>query len=138
MERKANEMMGVTFNGQVTFQGPMFDIHDNKDVHIEKLDKMEDSPACDIPTAEKRQEELCLFIHPSVPEQQEWQVHDEIKRLVKRQGLQEICKYLLQMKEERLVLLPQLAEKAYNELARMGMPTGDGYSLKTFTKYYQR
>lgn len=38
----------------------------------------------------------------------------------------------------RLVLLPQLAEKAYNELARMGMPTGDGYSLKTFTKYYQR
>ena len=49
MERKANEMMGVTFNGQVTFQGPMFDIHDNKDVHIEKLDKMEDSPACDAP-----------------------------------------------------------------------------------------
>ena len=33
-ERKANEMTGVTFNGSVTFNGPMFDIHDNEHVHI--------------------------------------------------------------------------------------------------------
>ena len=26
--------MGVTFNGSVTFNGPMFDIHDNEHVHI--------------------------------------------------------------------------------------------------------
>ena len=28
------EMMGVTFNGSVTFNGPMFDIHDNENVTI--------------------------------------------------------------------------------------------------------
>lgn len=28
------EMMGVTFNGSVTFNGPMFDIHDNEHVTI--------------------------------------------------------------------------------------------------------
>ena len=28
------EMMGVTFNGTVTFNGPMFDIHDNENVTI--------------------------------------------------------------------------------------------------------
>lgn len=33
METK-KEMMGVTFQGSVTFQGPMFDIHDNAHVTI--------------------------------------------------------------------------------------------------------
>jgi len=33
METK-KEMMGVTFQGSVTFQGPMFDIHDNQHVTI--------------------------------------------------------------------------------------------------------
>ena len=28
------EMTGVTFNGSVTFNGPMFDIHDNDHVTI--------------------------------------------------------------------------------------------------------
>ena len=32
MDKK--EMMGVTFNGSVTFNGPMFDIHDNEHVTI--------------------------------------------------------------------------------------------------------
>lgn len=32
--RKATEALGVTFNGSVTFNGPMFDIHDNQHVHI--------------------------------------------------------------------------------------------------------
>ena len=32
MDKK--KMMGVTFNGSVTFNGPMFDIHDNKSVTI--------------------------------------------------------------------------------------------------------
>lgn len=34
MKRQASDLLGVTFNGNVTFQGPMFDIHDNKHVHI--------------------------------------------------------------------------------------------------------
>lgn len=86
----------------------------------------------------QKDEVLSLLVHPAVDEKQEWLVHDEIKRLVGRQGLQEICQYLLQLKAERKVLLPQNAEKAYNELVRLGMPSGEGYSLKTFMKYYKR
>ena len=46
--------------------------------------------------------------------------------------------YLYQLSIEKKVLLPQNAEKTYKELVRMGMPNGDGYSLKTFMKYYKR
>lgn len=34
MEKKASDLMGVTFNDKVTFNGPMFDIHDNQHVHV--------------------------------------------------------------------------------------------------------
>ena len=34
MERKSSDALGVTFTGSVTFNGPMFDIHDNQHVHI--------------------------------------------------------------------------------------------------------
>jgi len=87
---------------------------------------------------QERDEELFHFIHPLVDSAHEWQVHDEVKRLVRRQGIQEICRYLSQLSEAQKVLLPQNAEKAYNELVRLGMPDGEGYSLKTFTKYYKR
>lgn len=33
-EKKQNEGFGVTFTGNVSFSGPMFDIHDNENVHI--------------------------------------------------------------------------------------------------------
>lgn len=33
-KKKESSMTGVTFNGNVTFNGPMFDIHDNEHVHI--------------------------------------------------------------------------------------------------------
>jgi len=84
------------------------------------------------------EEELCHFIHPSVDPQHERQIHDEIKRLVARQGIQEICMYLQQLNEDNKILLPQGAEKAYDELVRMGMPNGEGFSLKTFMKYYKK
>jgi hypothetical protein len=86
----------------------------------------------------EREGKTTLFVHPSVDENHEWQIHDEIVRLVTRQGIQEICKYLLKLSNEDKVLLPQNAEKAYKELVRLGMPDGDGYSLKTFMKYYKR
>ena len=34
MMKVKKKMMGVTFNGSVTFNGPMFDIHDNEHVTI--------------------------------------------------------------------------------------------------------
>ena len=81
-------------------------------------------------------EELFHFIHPSVDEDQEWAVHREVKRLVKRNGVQEICLYLKQMATEKKVLLPQLPSVAYAELVRMGMPCGEGFNESTFRKYY--
>ena len=89
-------------------------------------------------SAPAQREGLTFFIHPSVDAEQGWQIHDEIVRLVARQGIQEICKYLSQLSEAQKVLLPQNAEKAYNELVRLGLPDGEGYSLKTFTTYYKR
>ena len=86
----------------------------------------------------KREGKPTILVNPSVSADEELQIHDEIVRLVTRQGIQEICKYLSQLSESQKVLLPQNAEKAYNELVRLGMPDGDGYSLKTFTKYYKR
>lgn len=34
MDKKMSEALGITFMGNVTFNGPMFDIHDNKEVVI--------------------------------------------------------------------------------------------------------
>ena len=90
------------------------------------------------PLPEQGDEELFHFIHPTLDAAQEREVHDVVKRLVRQQGLQEICTYLLQMREEQKILLPQNSERAYTELVRMGMPDGEGFSLKTFMKYYKR
>ena len=57
-------------------------------------------------------DELFHFIHPTVGPSMEKKIHDEIARLVKRHGIQEICQYLLEMRDEKKVLLPQGAEKA--------------------------
>ena len=83
-------------------------------------------------------ESLFHFIHPTVGPDREWQIHNEVKRLVAYQGVQEICTYLIQMRQEEKVLLPQMPERAYQELVRLGMPDGEGYALKTFMKYYKR
>ena len=81
-------------------------------------------------------EELFHFIHPSVDEDQEWAIHREVKRLVKRNGVDEICFYLKQMATEKKVLLPQMPSVAYAELVRMGMPCREGFNESTFRKYY--
>ena len=80
--------------------------------------------------------ELFHFIHPSVNEQEEMIIHNEVKRLVKRQGVQMICQHLLQMKEDEKLLLPPNPSVVYNELVRMGMPQNGGYNENTFRKYY--
>lgn len=85
---------------------------------------------------QEHDEELFHFIHPLVDSAHEWQVHDEVKRLVRRQGLQDICLYLVQMVKEKKILLPPMPSVAYAELVRMGMPSGEGFSESTFRKYY--
>ena len=81
-------------------------------------------------------DELFHFIHPAMDEDQERKIHNEVKRLVKRQGVQMICQHLLQMKEDEKLLLPPNPSVVYNELVRMGMPQNGGYNENTFRKYY--
>ena len=82
-------------------------------------------------------DELFHFIHPSVNEDQEMNIHNEVKRLVKRQGVQMICQHLLRMETEGKLLLPPNPSAIYKELVRVGMPQGDGYSEKNFKNNYR-
>ena len=83
-------------------------------------------------------EELFHFIHPAIDDKEALCIHNEVKRLLIRSGIQEICKYLFQMAKDKKILLPQSPLIAYQELLRMGMPTGEGYNEKTFYKYYMK
>lgn len=123
------------FNGNIT--GCVFAMPGSNVTQqgAEKAEQPNESP---ISNHQEKDEELCHFIHPSVDGQQEWQIHDEVKRLASRQGIQEICRHLQQMRKDQKVLLPQSPSTAYTELVRMGMPSGEGFNEKTFQKYYNR
>ncbi len=88
------------------------------------------------PPMPDRDEELFHYIHPSVDSKDEWRIHDEVKRLVRRNGIQEICQYLSEMKKEKKIMLPIAPSSAYTEMVRMGMPTSNGFNENTFRKYY--
>ena len=83
-------------------------------------------------------EALFHFIHPEIGTDEEQRIHQQVKRLVNRFGVQEICKYLGQLAEQNKIFLPQSVEVAYTEMKRMGMPDGEGYAYKTFAKYYRK
>lgn len=83
-------------------------------------------------------EELFKFIHPAITGEEERMIHEQVKKLVTRQGIQEICQYLTKLESEGKIYLPQSADKAYTELVRMGMSDGEGFSKKTFMKYYKK
>lgn len=83
--------------------------------------------------------EIFRFVHPALEEEEEWRVHREVERLVKRFDVQEICMRLNQLKKEGKVLLPQNTKNAHEELKRMGMPAEKaGFEYKTFCKYYNK
>ena len=81
-------------------------------------------------------EELCKFIHPTIGDEDGRQIHEEIKRLVRRNGVQMICEYLQKMARDEKILLPPIPSIAYAELVRLGMPTGEGFSEKHFRNHY--
>ncbi len=87
-------------------------------------------------TTSDHQEEMFHFIHPSLDDEEGWKIHNEVKRLVARQGIQEICQYLSQLSAEKMILLPKMPSVAYEELVRMGMPSDGGFNENTFRKYY--
>ena len=83
-------------------------------------------------------EEKFHFIHPAMDEEQETQIHNEVKRLVKRQSIQMICQHLAHMQNEGKLLLPPNPSAIYKELVRIGMPQGEGYSEKYFKNHLNK
>ena len=83
-------------------------------------------------------EEMFHFIHPSLEDEEGWKIHNEVKRLVKRQSIPDICQYLKKLASEEKILLPLMPSVAYAELVRMGMPNGEGFSEKYFRNCYMK
>lgn len=83
--------------------------------------------------------ELFHFVHPLLEDDKAWDIHRCVRHLVSRFGVQEICGYLSELKNEKKILLPQSLLSAYEELRRMGMPCdAKGYDYKTFAKHYNK
>lgn len=83
-------------------------------------------------------EELSLFIHPSLDDEEGWKIHNELKRLVRRQSLADIIKHLRKLESNNIVLMPIVSSVAYDELVRLGMPNTGGFSKEHFRKQYFR
>ena len=142
-----NSFPRVSFTGPITVNGPMFDIHDNQHIHfnVPQPDSEKDATLEEHSNVQSSHdmassvhtEELFHFVHPSVESKDEWRIHDEVKRLVSRNGIQEICQYLKELKRDKKILLPQSPSIAYAELIRLCMPKGGGFNEITFRKYYR-
>lgn len=130
----------ITFSGDITVNGPMFDIHDNEHVYIgratEKATNMDDNSVRE--TRVRRNEERFHFVHPEIEDEEAWRIHDAVKRLVAYQRVSEICAYLKELKQKGKVMLPPIPSVMYTELVRLGMPTGDGFSEKHFNNSYMK
>jgi len=88
--------------------------------------------------SQDRNEERFHFVHPEIEDDEAWRIHDAVKRLVAHQRVPEICAYLKELKQKGKVMLPSNSANMYNELVRLGMPTGDGYSEKHFSNSYTK
>ena len=47
----------------------------------------------------ERNEELFHFVHPELDEAEAWRIHDAVRRVVRLQGIQMICQYLVEAKD---------------------------------------
>ena len=88
--------------------------------------------------AQERNMERFHFVHPEIENDEAWRIHEAVKRLVVYQKVPEICTYLRELKQKGKVMLPSNAAIMYNELVRLGMPTGEGYSEKHFSNSYTK
>ncbi len=86
---------------------------------------------------QERDEEKFHFVHPELDEEQGWRIHDAVKRMVAYGKVADICRYLEELSKKGQVLLPQSPSVAYQELVRLGMPNGEGYSEKYFSGQYK-
>ena len=86
----------------------------------------------------ERYEDLFHFIHPELDETEARRIHNTMKRLVAYQRIPEICSYLKELKQKGKVMLPSVSVVMYNELVRLGMPSGEGYTEKHFSNSYTK
>ena len=123
--------------GQQIAHVDKIEAHFDKDMTMQVSDSPAiaptDTPGVPVPSSP----ELCHFIHPSIDDAAALQLHEELVRLCRRFGIQDICSPLHRLSLEKRLLLPG-TNAAYAELQRMGMPCGEGFSYKTFAKYYRK
>ena len=136
-------MPGAQMNGYVKEQNNYFG-------NVQKLtgSEVNDNPVVDAELvttnkpihqeAQERNEERFHFVHPEVEDDEAWRIHDAVKRLVAHQRVPEICAYLKELKQKGKVMLPSISAIMYNELVRLGMPTGEGFSEKHFSNSYTK
>lgn len=138
-----NVMPGAQMNGYVKEQNNYFG-------NVQKLtdSEVKENPVVDAELvttnkpihqeAQERNEERFHFVHPEVEDDEAWRIHDAVKRLVAHQRVPEICAYLRELKQKGKVMLPSISVIMYNELVRLGMPTGEGFSEKHFSNSYTK
>ena len=138
-----NVMPGAQMNGYVKEQNNYFG-------NVQKLtgSEVKENPVVDAELvttnkpihqeAQERNEERFHFVHPEVEDDEAWRIHDAVKRLVAHQRVPEICAYLKELKQKGNVMLPSISAIMYNELVRLGMPTGEGFSEKHFSNSYTK
>ena len=80
---------------------------------------------------------LSFLIHVAKTNEEAQEIDNELKRLAQFPSVAEICAHLKVMAKEKKIMLPE-AKKAYNEMVRLGMSTGRGFSEKTFVNNYGR
>ncbi|MDO4497967.1 MAG: hypothetical protein Q4B58_09105 [Bacteroidales bacterium] len=82
-------------------------------------------------------EKLFGYIHPLLDEAEAVKVDRAVRRLCMNFGMQEICEFLVQLKQEGKVLLTSNPNAMYDELVRMGLPSEkEGFSFRSFQRYY--
>lgn len=107
--------------------------------HFENVGQMNKTDAGSSEQSSLQEDKLYKHLHPSIDLKNEGiEIHKAIERLVKNFGVKEICQYLLDMAKAKKILLPEQPSIEYEELKRIGMPHGDGFSLGNFSKYYKR
>ena len=126
----------------VNVQGSYVDVHDNEVVNL-SIDKatvkLNENDNLNLNKEEgQHDEELFHFVHPELDETEAWRIHDAIKRVVANYRIPDICAYLKKQKQNGKLMLPSNPSNMYNELVRLGMPNGEGFSEKNFSNSYMK
>ena len=115
-----------------------FSMDKDGNFQFENVGQVNGTPSNQVPqVAEQDNEERFHFIHPEIEDEEALRIHKAIKRMVTYQKVPEICTYLKEKKQEGKLYLPPNPSFVYEELKRLGMPTGEGYSDKYFASCYK-